>query len=107
MEFSWKFSSWRLEHQWLSRASTGGHRRYGTASPQLRNPPHVSLRRSLMSANPRVERFAILRDHRTSRAVAEMTAKPGGAHRVDSLAKTACLRRPTFMARFHEPNHPS
>lgn len=60
------------------------------------------LRRSLDSPNPWVERFAILRDHRISRAFAEMAAKPGAAHTVDSLARTACLSRSTFMARFYE-----
>jgi AraC family transcriptional activator of mtrCDE len=60
------------------------------------------LRRSLTSPSPWVERFAILRDHRISKAFAEMTAKPGAAHTVDSLARTACLSRSTFMARFYE-----
>lgn len=60
------------------------------------------LRRSLTSPNPWVERFAILRDYRISRAFAEMTARPGAEHTVDSLARTACLSRSTFMARFFE-----
>jgi AraC-like DNA-binding protein len=60
------------------------------------------LRRSLTSPSPWVERFAILRDHRIARAFAEMATRPGAAHTVDSLAKTACLSRSTFMARFHE-----
>ena len=60
------------------------------------------LRRSLTSPNPWVERFAILRDHRISKAFAEMTARPGAEHTVDSLARTACLSRSTFMARFFE-----
>lgn len=60
------------------------------------------LRRSLTSPGPWVERFAILRDHRISRAFAEMTARPGAAHTVDSLARVACLSRSTFMARFYE-----
>ena len=60
------------------------------------------LRRSLTSPNPWVERSAILRDHRISKAFAEMTAKPGAGHTVDSLARTACLSRSTFMARFFE-----
>lgn len=60
------------------------------------------LRRSLISPSLWVERFAILRDHRISKAFAEMTAKPGAAHTVDSLARTACLSRSTFMARFYE-----
>ena len=58
------------------------------------------LRRSLASPSPWVEHFAILRDHRISRAFAEMAAKPGAAHTVDSLARMACLSRSTFMARF-------
>jgi AraC family transcriptional activator of mtrCDE len=60
------------------------------------------LRRSLTSPSPWVERFALLRDRRISKAFAEMAAKPGAAHTVDSLARTACLSRSTFMARFHE-----
>jgi AraC family transcriptional activator of mtrCDE len=60
------------------------------------------LRRSLSSPSSWVERFAILRDHRIARAFAEMAAKPGAAHTVESLARTACLSRSTFMARFHE-----
>lgn len=60
------------------------------------------LRRSLTSPSPWVEHFAILGDHRISRALAEMTAKPGAAHTVDGLARSACLSRSTFMARFHE-----
>jgi AraC family transcriptional activator of mtrCDE len=60
------------------------------------------LRRSLTSQGPWVERFAILRDHRISKAFAEMTARPGAAHTVESLARVACLSRSTFMARFYE-----
>ena len=60
------------------------------------------LRRSLTSPNPWVERFAILKDHRISKAFAEMTARPGAGHTVDSLARIACLSRSTFMARFFE-----
>ncbi|MEJ8839909.1 helix-turn-helix transcriptional regulator [Ramlibacter sp. AN1133] len=60
------------------------------------------LRRSLTSSSPWVERFAILRDHRIAKAFAEMTARPGAAHTVDSLARVACLGRSTFMARFYE-----
>lgn len=60
------------------------------------------LRRSLASPSSWVERFAILRDPRIARAFAEMAAKPGAAHTVESLARTACLSRSTFMARFYE-----
>jgi AraC family transcriptional activator of mtrCDE len=60
------------------------------------------LRRSLTSPVPWVEQFAILRDHRISKAFSEMTARPGAAHTVDSLARMACLSRSTFMARFYE-----
>ncbi len=60
------------------------------------------LRRSMTSSSPWVERLAILRDHRISKAFAEMAAKPGAPHTLDSLARTACLSRSTFMARFHE-----
>lgn len=60
------------------------------------------LRRSLTSPNSWVERFAILRDQRIARAFAEMTTRPGAAHTTDTLARTACLSRSTFMSRFHE-----
>ena len=60
------------------------------------------LRRSLTSPSPWVEHFAILRDHRISKAFAEMTGKPGAPHTVESLARTSCLSRSTFMARFYE-----
>lgn len=60
------------------------------------------LRRALLAPSPWIERFAILRDHRIAKAFAQMTARPGSAHTVDSLAKAACLSRSTFMARFYE-----
>ncbi len=58
------------------------------------------LRRSITSPNLWVERFAILQDHRIARAFAEMLARPGAPHTVESLARSACLSRSTFMARF-------
>jgi AraC family transcriptional regulator, activator of mtrCDE len=58
------------------------------------------LRRSLTSMSSWVERFAPLRDREIARAFSEMTAEPGRAHTVQSLARRAGLSRSTFMARF-------
>lgn len=60
------------------------------------------LRRSIISPNLWVERFAILQDRQIARAFSEMLARPGAPHTVDSLARTACLSRSTFMARFFQ-----
>lgn len=58
------------------------------------------LRRSLSSINVLGGRFSILRDPPIARAFAEMVARPGAPHSVESLARTAYLSRSTFMARF-------
>jgi AraC-like DNA-binding protein len=58
------------------------------------------LRRSLTSVASWVEQFALLSDCQIARAFAEMAAHPGKGHSVDSLAKTACLSRSSFMIRF-------
>ncbi|MGO6724640.1 helix-turn-helix domain-containing protein [Rhizobium ruizarguesonis] len=58
------------------------------------------LRRSLGSSQPWTERFSILADRQITRAFADMVARPGAAHSVQSLAHNAGLSRSGFMARF-------
>jgi AraC family transcriptional activator of mtrCDE len=61
----------------------------------------VSLvRRSLRSSQRWTERFSILADRQITRAFADMVARPGAAHSVQSLAHSAGLSRSAFMARF-------
>lgn len=60
------------------------------------------LRRSLTSINLWAERFSMLGDSNIARAFSHMAAHPGAQHSVDSLARTACLSRSSFMARFTE-----
>jgi AraC family transcriptional activator of mtrCDE len=61
----------------------------------------VSLvRRSLKSCQRWTERFSILADRQVTRAFADMVARPGAAHSVQSLAHRAGLSRSAFMARF-------
>jgi AraC family transcriptional activator of mtrCDE len=58
------------------------------------------LRRSLRSPELWTERFSMFSDPQIARAFAEMVARPGSSHSVESLAKVACLSRSAFMARF-------
>jgi AraC family transcriptional activator of mtrCDE len=58
------------------------------------------LRRSLRSMDLWVERFSLLSDPQVTRAFAQMVAHPGARHSVQSLARTACLSRSAFVARF-------
>ena len=54
----------------------------------------VSLvRRSLRSSQRWTERFSILADRQITRAFADMVARPGAAHSVQSLAHSAGLSR--------------
>jgi AraC family transcriptional activator of mtrCDE len=63
----------------------------------------VSLvRRSLRSSQRWTERFSILTDRQVTRAFADMVARPGAAHSVQSLAQSAGLSRSAFMARFSD-----
>jgi AraC-like DNA-binding protein len=63
----------------------------------------VSLvRRSLRSSQRWTERFSILADRQITRAFADMVARPGAAHSVQSLAHSAGLSRSAFMARFSD-----
>jgi len=59
-------------------------------------------RRSLNSSQSWTERFSILADRQITRAFADMVARPGAAHTVQSLAHSASLSRSAFMARFSE-----
>jgi AraC family transcriptional activator of mtrCDE len=58
------------------------------------------LRRSLRSLDLWHERFSLLSDPQIARAFAEMVARPGAPHSVESLARTAFLSRSAFVARF-------
>jgi AraC-like DNA-binding protein len=60
------------------------------------------LRRSLSSSGLWAERFPMLRDPQIARVFADMVARPGSPHCVQSLARTAGLSRSAFMARFRE-----
>jgi AraC-like DNA-binding protein len=60
------------------------------------------LRRSLRSNELWAARFSLLSDPNIARAFAEMIAKPGAAHSVESLARTAGLSRSAFMTRFSD-----
>jgi AraC family transcriptional activator of mtrCDE len=59
-------------------------------------------RRSLKSSQSWTDRFSILADRQITRAFADMVARPGAAHSVQSLAYSASLSRSAFMARFSE-----
>src|SRR5215472_3192972 len=59
-------------------------------------------RRSLSSSRSWTDRFSILADRQITRAFADMIARPGAAHTVQSLASSASLSRSAFMARFSE-----
>lgn len=60
------------------------------------------LRRSLKSSQRWLERFSILADRQITRAFADMVARPGAPHSVQSLAHTAGLSRSAFMVRFSD-----
>lgn len=60
------------------------------------------VRRSMKSSRAWTDRFSILADRQITRAFADMAARPGAAHTVQSLAHTAGLSRSAFMARFSE-----
>jgi AraC family transcriptional activator of mtrCDE len=59
-------------------------------------------RRSLKSSQSWMDRFSILADRQITRAFADMVARPGAAHTIQSLAYSASLSRSAFMARFSE-----
>jgi AraC-like DNA-binding protein len=59
-------------------------------------------RRSLKSSKSWTDRFSILADRQITRAFADMVARPGAPHTVQSLAYSASLSRSAFMARFSE-----
>jgi AraC family transcriptional activator of mtrCDE len=47
-----------------------------------------------------LERFSILTDPQIARAFADMVARPGAEHSVNTLARKVGLSRSVFMARF-------
>lgn len=58
------------------------------------------LRRCLVSANPWVEQFSVLKDPPIARAFAEMASRPAVQHTVHALSQAVGLSRSAFMARF-------
>jgi AraC family transcriptional activator of mtrCDE len=58
------------------------------------------LRRSLSSDASKLDRFSLLKDLHVTRAFAEMVARPGAAHSLQTLSHTAGLSRSVFVARF-------
>jgi AraC family transcriptional activator of mtrCDE len=60
------------------------------------------LRRSLSSGNLWVERFSMLSNPQIARAFADMAARPGAPHSLQTLSQSAGLSRSAFMARFAE-----
>ena len=75
----------------------------GAMTASLLKQVIISLaRRSLKSSQSWTDRFSILADRQITRAFADMVARPGAAHTVQSLAYNASLSRSAFMARFSE-----
>ncbi|WLA48445.1 helix-turn-helix transcriptional regulator [Bradyrhizobium elkanii] len=60
------------------------------------------VRRSMKSSRSWTDRFSILADRQITRAFADMVARPGAAHTVQSLAHSAGLSRSAFIAKFSE-----
>lgn len=60
------------------------------------------IRRSMSSSRGWTDRFAVLADRQIARAFADMVARPGADHTIESLAHSASLSRSAFMARFSE-----
>ena len=58
------------------------------------------FRRSMSSMDLWVERFSALRDLHVAKALAEMAAKPGARHTLQSLAEISGLSRSGFIERF-------
>jgi AraC family transcriptional activator of mtrCDE len=58
------------------------------------------LRRSMASSQIWTERFSILSDRQITGAFADMAARPGAPHTVQSLASSAGMSRSAFMSRF-------
>jgi AraC family transcriptional activator of mtrCDE len=56
----------------------------------------------MKSSRSWTDRFSILADRQITRAFADMVARPGAAHTVQSLAHSAGLSRSAFMVRFSE-----
>ena len=60
------------------------------------------IRRSMVSSNRWTDRFSILSDRQITRAFADIVARPGAPHTIQSLAHSAAMSRSAFMARFVE-----
>jgi AraC family transcriptional activator of mtrCDE len=60
------------------------------------------VRRSMKSSRSWTDRLSILADRQITRAFADMVARPGAAHTIQSLAHSAGLSRSAFMVRFSQ-----
>jgi AraC family transcriptional activator of mtrCDE len=95
----------RLDHKLVSALAELDARQVGMeamTTALLKQVLITLLRRSLGSADIWAERFAMLSDPQIARVFADMVARPGSPHSVQSLARTAGLSRSAFMARFRE-----
>jgi AraC-like DNA-binding protein len=73
----------------------------GTMTASLLKQVLIAVfRRSMSSIDLWTERFSALRDVHVARALAEMVARPGALHTVQSLAEISGLSRSGFVARF-------
>src|SRR3546814_17744472 len=61
------------------------------------------VRRSMKSSRSWTDRFSILAERQLTRAFADLVARPGAAHTVQSLDPTSRLSRSAFIARYNEP----
>lgn len=98
-------SSDQLDHKLKSALAELVAQEIGTGamtSALLKQVIIALLRRSLTSINSWTERFSMLSDPQIVRAFADMAARPGAPHTVQSLAQRAALSRSLFMARFTE-----
>src|SRR4029434_11253818 len=75
----------------------------GAMTSSLLRQVIIELARRLLKSSQRwKDRLSIHADLLIPRAFADMIARPGAAHTVQSLAHSASLSRSAFMARFSE-----
>lgn len=93
----------RIDHKLREAMDELSRREVGAAamtSSLLRQVLIALFRRSLRSTGRWTERFALIGDKQVARAFADMVARPGASHSINSLARNAGLSRSAFMARF-------
>ena len=96
-------SSDRLDHKLKEAMAELVRQEFGMGAMTgaLMKQVFVTLfRRALVSTSEWVERFSAMNDGPLSRAFADMVARPGAAHSVQSLSRMAGLSRSAFMDRF-------